>query len=93
MTHSEAIKYIQGIQFERYLHCETLPPYAKGKFAKGIDALGMAIEALQKQMPLEIEKVEPYDLTAGHCPICKSTQYMADALFCWKCGQRIQWED
>lgn len=61
------------------------------------EALNMAVEALEKQIPKKIKIIDGYDL----CPTC-DFNYGSDAVrralyhwrkdFCERCGQRLDWE-
>lgn len=59
-------------------------------FTYGSDAkvLGMAIKALEKQIPKKIAK---YDV----CPVCNNNQsatwYYVGSSYCEICGQKLDW--
>ena len=84
MTCEEAIKQLNSIavyHFDKYT----------------TDAIDMAIEALEKQIPKKpIHMHKNY-----YCPICKENGWMLwdDAIpndmdkYCGKCGQAIDWEE
>lgn len=84
MTYEEAIGFLEGLyHFADDVEC---------------DALNMAIEALEKQIP---KKMECYEDKYMHCPKCKEAlgykwkKYPAEKedfswlRFCWNCGQKI----
>ena len=68
------------------------------------EAYGMAIKALEKQIPKKIvdkqkseisEDIEVYGEYAifGECPVCKSLQnIMWNIAYCGNCGQKLDWE-
>lgn len=57
---------------------------------------GLAIEALEKQIPkkpvTEKDKVI-FDIVCGRCPECDSAVYSTTNLYCHKCGQALDWSD
>ena len=81
MTNEEAIEYIT----ERYVTmsmCLTLDECRKHN-----NAISMAIEALEKQVPKK-----PYLEYGGwHCKSC-GFDVLSDEYFCPLCGQAIDWE-
>ena len=92
MTESEAIKELQqyvGLPFEM----DVLEEAAK-----------MAIQALEKQIPKKPRKTDSYRgvlkrVYAYVCPTCGNVcleKYMnkrQNTMFCWNCGQKIDWSD
>ena len=89
MTYEEAVEYIT----ERYVTmsmCLTIDECRKHN-----EAISMAIEALEKQIPKK-----PLHMHKNYyCPICKEDGWMLwdDAIpndmdeYCGKCGQAIDW--
>lgn len=84
MTAAEAIKQLTNVVI-----------YYQGKCTR--EALDMAIEALEKQMP----KKPLHEHKNYYCPVCREDGWMLwdDAIpndtdsFCGKCGQAIDWSD
>ena len=80
MTESEAIK-----QFKERI---DIPDY-KEQIHEYYEAMEMAINALEKQIPKKIVK---YDV----CPICNNSEsttwYYVGASYCEFCGQKLDWE-
>ena len=94
MTNEEAIEELK----ERYL---GMSAYAdREQFQKANQALDMAIEALEKQIPKKCETRE--GRKAYRCPLCGewfigSVDDMiyrgAEPNFCSLCGQALDWSD
>ena len=91
MTESEAIGILKSIMYE----------YRKKKF--GEQALVMAINALEKQIPKKPDCIED---KMWCCPVCdnhllpKWVKYPTDLMpkteglpHCMSCGQRIDWSE
>ena len=84
MTHDEAIKQLSSITI-----------YHQGECTR--EALDMAIEALEKQIP----KKPLHEHKNYYCPVCREDGWMLwdDAIpndmdsFCGKCGQAIDWDE
>ena len=70
------------------------------------EALGMAINALEKQIPKKIVRVKlrPTEWGSGfRCPACEAEQTATEFFgygkadnkitFCWGCGQKLDWSD
>lgn len=68
------------------------------------NAYGMAIKALEKQIPKKPRKTDSYRgvlkrVYAYVCPTCGNAcleKYMNernDTMFCWNCGQKLDWSD
>ena len=64
------------------------------------NAYGMAIEALEKQIPKKpyhISQVDDNDNANVECPACHATtDYAVNVIkrgHCWKCGQLLDWSD
>lgn len=53
------------------------------------EALNMAVEALEKQIPKKAIPCSP-NSTWSKCPVCGDT-YIDE--YCGKCGQRLDWGD
>ena len=95
MTESEAIKILQR-DLQIQLENKALPD--------GIEAIQIAIQALEKQIPKKPRKTDSYRgilkrVHAYVCPTCGNAcleKYMnerQDTMFCWNCGQKLDWED
>ena len=70
----------------------------------GNDGIGIAIQALEKQIPKKPRKTDSYRgvlkrVYAYVCPTCGNAcleKYMNErqnTMFCWNCGQKIDWSD
>ena len=70
----------------------------------GNDGMGIAIQALEKQIPKKPRKTDSYRgvlkrVYAYVCPTCGNAcleKYMNErqnTMFCWNCGQKIDWSD
>lgn len=89
MTCKEAHKFLEIKQREmtikRHLYNE-----------QAIEINGLAIEALEKQIPkkpvTEKDKVI-FNIVCGRCPECDSAVYSTTNLYCHKCGQALDWSD
>ena len=93
MTESEAIKELHKIR-----------PRGGIIPQKRADALEMAIQALEKQIPKKPRKTDSYRgifrrIYAYVCPTCgnacleKQENERQDTMFCWNCGQKLDWSD
>ena len=94
MTENEAIKLIEN---DLKLHSKDL----SSKYKNG---LRMAIQALEKQIPKKPRKTDSYRgvlkrVYAYVCPTCGNAcleKYMNErqnTMFCWNCGQKLDWSD
>ena len=88
MTREEAIKWQETFK-KNY-----------GNFAPGSkEACNMAIEALEKHMPIRpIMRIKEKGFNKGciypHCPICDTMPVPhPNVSYCDKCGQAIDWSD
>lgn len=89
MKESEAIKELHGIR-----------PRGGIIPQKRAEALDVAIQALEKQIPknpYHISQVDDNDNANVECPACHATtDYAVNAIkrgHCWKCGQLLDWSD
>ena len=64
------------------------------------NAYGMAIQALEKQIPKKpyhISQVDDNDNANVECPACHATtDYAVNVIkrgHCWRCGQLLDWSD
>ena len=95
MTESEAIKILQR-DLQIQLENKALPD--------GIEAIQIAIQALEKQIAKKPRKTDSYRgvlkrVYAYVCPTCGNAcleKYMNErqnTMFCWNCGQKLDWSD
>lgn len=93
MTENEAIKELHKIR-----------PRGGIIPQKRAEALDVAIKALEKQIPKKPRKTDSYRgvlkrVYAYVCPTCGNScleKYMnerQDTMFCWDCGQKLDWSD
>lgn len=90
MTPKEAIEQLESLIINsQYFHDEE-----GDIWEKDIEALNMAIEALEKQIPKKpIDKTKSTD-DYGYCPNCKTIiDDYSDFKFCSTCGQAIDWSE
>ena len=94
MTASEAI---ETIQFDLEIGGEIQSQVMH-------DAIDVAIQALEKQTPKKPRKTDSYRgmlirVYAYACPTCGNAcleKYMNErqnTMFCWNCGQKLDWSD
>ena len=68
------------------------------------ESIGIAIQALEKQIPKKPRKTDSYRgvlkrVYAYVCPTCGNAcieKYMnerQDTMFCWDCGQKLDWSE
>lgn len=56
------------------------------------EALEIAIEALEKQIPKRAELIDRTYDEARKCPNCGNiTSYLGKEFYCKKCGQKLEW--
>ena len=84
MTPKEAIKQLNSVAIYHFDKCTA-------------NAIDMAIEALEKQIPKKplIRKAEDYFGNVKHtlCPNCQETEFVfTQPCFCHHCGQALNWE-
>ena len=93
MEEREAIKELHGIR-----------PRGGIIPQKRAEALDVAIQALEKQIPKKPRKTDSYRgvlkrVYAYVCPTCGNAcleKYMNErqnTMFCWDCGQKLDWSD
>lgn len=92
MTYEEAHKFLEIKQRE-----VTIKRHLYNEQAIEINEInGLAIEALEKQIPkkpvTEKDKVIS-GIVCGRCPECYSAVYSTTNLYCHKCGQALDWSD
>ena len=82
MTESEAIEAIQfDLKIGGEIHSQVLR-----------DAVGVAIQALEKQIPKKPLQKSYMVKGAVVCPICEFVVLKADG-YCSHCGQHLDWSD
>lgn len=56
------------------------------------EACVIACEALEKQVPVEVETIEgdEYHCSSVHCPRCGNMKSFGDK-YCVNCGQKLKW--
>ena len=79
MTTEEAIRAIK-----HDLRWKLLKDYQQ-------DVAGMAISALEKQIPRKPIRLLYYEV--GDCPFCETTVYISEDGFCPSCGQALDWSE
>ena len=110
MTESEAIGFVQGkldcmnkcdifnkednVNNDECDNCEYC--YSQGTFGQQKEAFQMAINALEKQIPMKtyhIPQVDDNDNANVQCPMCHATtNYAVNVIkrgHCWNCGQLL----
>lgn len=87
MTEKEAIGYIEDLQ-------RILTQYRFHFSNEFAEANGMALEALELQIPKKV-KIERGRFTDFYCPCCgcKVGEYSHVPPYCENCGQRLDWSD
>ena len=97
MKESEALEWIKELKGSE----EILEFYYPESFIKACD---MAVQALKKQIPRKPRKTDSYRgvlkrVYAYVCPTCGNVcleKYMNErqnTMFCWNCGQKLDWSD
>lgn len=86
MTESEAIEGLgilnNGLN-EAFVNADELS-----------EALQMAIQALEKQIPKKPLYIENLGCTAlWLCPVCERRIIRSDLVYCHQCGQKLDWSD
>ena len=78
--------------------------YAQGTFGEQKEAFEIAIQTLEKKIPKKPRKTDSYRgvlkrVYAYVCPTCGNAcleKYMNErqnTMFCWNCGQKLDWSD
>lgn len=85
MTIDEAIK-----QFEERL---GIPDY-KTKIPKYYEAMELAVEVLEKQVPMKPKRIIPVSGRSYECAYCGNELEVnpLNGQYCHWCGQRLDWE-
>ena len=114
MTESEAKGFVQG-KLDCMNKCDVFNKedkhhnnecelcdycYSQGNFGEQKEAFQMAIQALEKQIPMKpyhISQVDDNDNANVECQMCHATaDYAVNVIkrgYCWKCGQLLDWSD
>lgn len=89
MTIEEAKEQLQEI----ILDTESLivGDAAKGIYRKDLEALKMAVSALEKQILRKPIRLLYHEV--GDCPFCETTVYISEDGFCPSCGQALDWSE
>ena len=102
MTNKEAIKIIDALIFQAYLEYEVAR-IKRGKIDinNRYNALTLAKEALEKQIPKKPYKRKEHKSKDYYCAICE--RYLGDEMelkfaclqpeYCEHCGQALDWSD
>ena len=106
MTESEAIRICNTIRFATSLINPQGVPLNTTK-EELAEAMKMAIQALEKQIPkkIEIRKATNDDIESElrdfitvkgricRCPSCRCCIHISELKYCWECGQKLDWSD
>ena len=112
MTESEAKGFVQG-KLDCMEKCDVFNKedkhsnnecelcdycYSQGNFGEQKEAFQMAINALEKQIPMKpyhISQVDDNDNANVECPMCHATtDYAVNVIkrgHCWNCGKLLNW--
>lgn len=84
MTESEAIEAIQfDLKIGGEIHSKVLR-----------DAVDVAIQALEKQIPKKMLYIANLGCTAlWLCPVCERRIIRSDLVYYHQCGQKLDWSD
>lgn len=90
MTIEEAKKQLRELIFDT--ESLIVGDAAKGIYRKDLEALKMAVEVLEKQIPKKPIEKSPW---VYHCPNCDSKKvedvFIERFKFCRDCGQALDW--
>ena len=90
MTESEAIKICNTIVLASSLSSPHGIPLNTTK-EELIEAMKMAIQALEKQIPKKPDFTE--DKEFALCPCCNGKGLLDKQKYCDNCGQKLDWSD
>lgn len=92
MTIEEAKEQLREIIFDT--ESLIVGDAAKGIYRKDLEALKMAVEALEKQIPRKPIEKSPW---VYHCPNCDSKKveevFIERFRYCCDCGQALDWSE
>lgn len=66
--------------------------YMQGTTGEHMTAIGIAIQALEKQIPKKPKERDCIGFNTLACPVCKKALYLYEP-YCDNCGQAIDWSD
>lgn len=95
MTYEETINYLKPMSIDLVI-VEDEADISGEMLMKNIkQALDIAIEALEKQMPKKpLNREDKSEISYGYCPCCSNMiDNWVDIRFCGECGQAIDWEE
>lgn len=97
MTKEEAINILETNAINATGTLGSLPPTAaeKSGLKRQIEALDMAIAALEKQIAKKPRKYIAFDgIKRNGCPTCPKDEILyAGQKYCSVCGQKIDWSE
>ena len=94
MTIEEAKEQLRELIFDT--ESLIVGDVAKGIYRKDLEALKMAISAIDRQIPkkpIRLPADHPFYYEAGGCPTCGVSVYISDDKYCLQCGQALDWSD
>lgn len=62
-------------------------------YDEGCEALGMAVDALEKQIPKKVKQTFKNDYDLVYCPRCGVRFIQYGKPFCEECGQALDWSE
>lgn len=89
MTFEEAKEQLRELIFDT--ESLIVGDAAKGIYRKDLEALKMAVEVLEKQIPRKPIRLLYHEV--GDCPFCETTVYISEDGFCPSCGQALDWSE
>lgn len=95
MTYEEAINYLKPMSIDLVIVGDEADISGEMLMKNIKQALDMAIEALEKQIPKKPKaKDDNFAMSYGICPNCNNIiDDWNDNRFCNECGQAISWEE
>lgn len=88
MTESEAIEKLKNMR----LFMQIIDKNSEHKFAEDdYKTNDMAIQALEKQIPMKPDFTE--DKEFALCPCCNGKSLLDKQKYCDNCGQKLDWSD
>lgn len=88
MIENEAIKIVNEIHSQFAIHLTYFVPSCADERC---EALRMAIQALEKQIPKKPKKNTNSNIY--FCPVCERKVAHNHALYCSGCGQKLDWRE